>query len=61
MTPEEKPHIVRVVRKKSGTSYSYMVTIPKKLAEEMGLKGGDLLKITVVDNDTIVLKRIKIE
>jgi len=38
---------VRVSRKGYPVSWSYRVTVPRRIVEIMGLKGGDYLKVTI--------------
>lgn len=49
---------VKVRRSGRKGYYSYLVTIPREVAIEMGLKHGDYLQIES-DSDTIVLRKMK--
>ena len=49
---------VKVRRAGTERHHSYIVTIPREVAIEMGLEHGDYLKIES-DRDTIVLRKMK--
>ncbi|MEM0049185.1 MAG: AbrB/MazE/SpoVT family DNA-binding domain-containing protein [Candidatus Bathyarchaeia archaeon] len=54
--PELEIDFVKIQLRKSG---SYMVTIPKKIVESLGLRGGDTLKVLMdPEKRRIIYQRI---
>ena len=59
---EQEQYLTRVTVKVGAKgSTSYYILIPKKLVKELEIKKGEVYKIKIIDKDTLVLKRIRIE
>jgi len=57
--PEKDVPVIRFTRKVAKTADSLRITIPKEITEALGIEQGEVMEIYAVDNNTIIVKRMK--
>ncbi len=57
--PEKDVPVIKFTRKVAKTADSLRITIPKEITDTLGIEQGEVMEIYAVDNNTIIVKRMK--